>query len=365
MSLIGLPSPYGVYPVSRYPKENTFLGQLNTNEQRLYNYVDKGNWVLPNQNPLVQFLTLLPTDVTQSDEYLFNAINAAYNRIASTLSFTSIYTKGKNFHQVLFPEIDHHTLIHVPFGLETKPYKYYFDLPLTAFRPLTTLYTTDTHIRYSTHRLTNGLATNTYQSDYTIVSLNPIELGISYIKYCRNRIKDNRDIGLNPRSFIAGFILANFYLQHNQYVFTNLLKTYFYKIDTPEWSMVNINRELREYIHFQDYQLTQRVFTSFNHFIQQLLTIPKIESIMVPSIYPTGGLSKSFTQLQWIYYYGEIDWVCRYLRKLNEQGRDDTLLKAQLRPFLLKNENSIKNIISIPLWAHHFSELMKDLRELV
>lgn len=171
-------------------------------------------------------------------------------------------------------------------------------------------------------------------------------------------------VGLSPHSFIGGFVLANFYLQHNHYVFTNLLKSYFYKIDNPEWSMVNIERELREYIHFQDSQLTSRVFTSFGHFIQQLLTIPQIEKIMVPSIYPMGGLSKSFSQLQWIYYYGEVDWACRYLRKLQEQGREDRLLTGMLRSFLLKNEATLKNIITLPLWYHHLIELLKDLRDL-
>lgn len=350
------------YATSKYGRGN-LSSVLETNAERLFDYIDKGNWVLQNQNPLVQFLVNLSLDINQSDEYLYNEIASRMNRLASECKFTSLYNKGKSFTHAVFPEKEHETLIVVPFGDNAfHSQNYYFSVSVNNLRPLRTLYTTDTRIRYSTNRMTDQVPVS--KSDYTIVQLDPFALAIGYVRYCRERIASERLLGLTPQSYIANIPLATFYVQHNQYVFMNLMGEHKFKIDDTKWTKVDISTELDKYLIWLKQTLEGMVFKSFNHFERQLKGPMYAGDELNQIIFPVTGLSLSFKQMSWVYSFGGMDWASRYLRMLQYQGRDDSAFREYLHGFFKYTYTTVSGSIPSPLWSAHFKGLYNDLQKL-
>lgn len=351
------------YSIIQYPKKGYLDNLLAFNSNTLFNYIDKGNWVLENQNPLVNFLKKFSLSITQPDEYLYNEIEYKSNHQASSSQFTSIYNKGNSYQKVVFPEPTHQTLFVVPFGKPQFPLRYYQTTPLKNLNALTTIYTTDTRIRYSTNRMTENISSDSSSTALSIIQIDPFALCFGYIRYCRERIEKERFIGLTPNSYIAGLPLANFYMRHNQLVFNNQL---FGKItvDTPKWTATDIRNELKQYLDFQNEVLGNIVFKSFHHYVQQLSQGIMIGGQLPQSIFPYAGNSRSYIQLSWVYSFGSMGWAIQYLQRLKQQNREDSAFCAYLQPFLKNGLTLFLNQIPNKIWKDQFTALFTTLKML-
>lgn len=345
--------------ITLYGKNRYFGSLLENNNQALIRYVNKTPWVLPNQHPLVQFIILLSLDITQKDEFIYNTIAYKYQQIASSLNITSLRKPGRSFNHVIFPEKEHNTLFVVPFNNDNHPKKY-FNSSLDSLCPLTTIFTTDTKIRYDTTALTNGAA-YPGKSDYTVIQVDPFALGIGYIRYCRRLIKEGMDVGVNPRAYVCGLVLANFFIQHNQSVIVNLIEGDGISIESTKWNKLDITRELSEYLSFQRRQEGVIVFESFHHYTDMLSQGKYIGDRLTDSIYPDNGLSNAFNQLGWVYDFGQMNWAFKYLSALHKYGRSDDVFKSIIKKFLRNNVNTLTTSIQDPLWKHLYVNMFNDL----
>lgn len=349
------------YSTVNYHGGRNLITVMGANNQRLINYVLTHNWFLDNQNPLVTFLKNLSLDINQPDEYLYNTIASKCYHIASLCNITSIYNKGRTFNKILFPEKEHETLLVIPFSKSQYDYRYYFNKDIKVLKPLTTLYTTDTRIRYSTNRMTDNV--NSAKKDFSIVQIDPYALAIGYVRYCRSRIADENPSALTPNFYLSTLPLATFYIQHNNYILLNLLHNSNFEIDETKWAQVNIKNELLNYLKFQNYTLNNITFKSISHYIRQLNAIPK-EFQTYDNITPANGLSSSFIQLSWIYNYGPMQISIMYLEKIKSVGLIDSAYKNYLKNFLNYNLSTLSNLIPNKLWAEQFDNLFLRLKNL-
>lgn len=357
---IGLPMYTITHSTLKYPKAARYVSLLQTNQAALYRYLRSGNWVVANENPLVQFLLLLEIDEQQNDAWLYQQIKQRQNSLASLLNFSSLYSKGKNFLRVVFPELNHHTWLCVPFG-ETEGENYLLTDEGVIPRPLTTVYTTDTTFRYDTHSVTRS-ATLLPEPTFTLIQIDPTALGIGYARYLRQRINAGINVGLTPHAYVASQVMASFYLQHNLMVTVNLSRQVYptYRQDKPDWSPMDISRPTLEYVAFLRETLTRKPMGAYEHYIDQLCTLPQYGSILKDSLLPRKGLSASFVIMRWIYQVCELLSTEGYLDNLLVTKQVDPLTLGKINLALLLKPMLIRQIPD-SRWQTHLEGRLNQL----
>lgn len=350
------------YPVVEYYGGRNLNITFGVNNERMIQYSLSTNWLLDNQNPLVSFLKNLSLDINQSNEYLYNAIASKSYTIASLCKLTSIYSKGKSFNKILFPEPKHETILVIPFGKSIHDINYYFNTDLKLLNPLTTIYTTDNRIRYSTTRLTDNINSN--KIDFTVVQVDPYALAIGYIRYCKDKINSNDLSTLTPNFYLSTLPLANFYKQHNNYVLLNLLNNKNFEVDGTKWNQVDIKQNLNNYLDFQNYTLSKLSLKSITQYIQQLNALPDQFKTYL-NLNPINGFSSSFIQLSWVYNFAPMQISINYLNLINSINLTDDGLHSYLRKYLNYNVNTLTNNIPDVSWNMEYRRLFNELKSLV
>lgn len=362
MAVLLPPSTKITNGIPLYGKTNYLNSLIENNNRGLIHYADKTPWSLPNQHPLVQFLILLSLDISKPDEFIYNEVAYRYKQIASTCQMTSLRNPGISFTRVIFPEKEHHTLLVVPFK-DDNDYKKYFNVPLDSLRPLMTLFTTDTVLRYDTTALTSSIIPQG-KSTYTAIQVDPFALAIGYVRYCRKLIQDNTEVGVNPRAYITNLPLVNLFIQHNQNVIVNLTEGDGISVEPTKWNKIDISRELSEYLSFQRRQEGVVTFKSFQHYINLLSQGKNIGEGLKSSIYPDNGISTAFNQLAWAYNYNEMGWAYRYLSMLAKYNQQDSVFKNEVKKFLRYNIGMLTASIKDPLWNHLYKRMFRDLLDI-
>lgn len=353
------------YPLTLYGKLNYLNSLLEENHSRLRNYVDKGNWVLQNQNPIVQFIANMNIDLEWDDEYIFNYIQANYENVASLCNFTTLRNKGENHPHSVFPEKQHDVLITIPFGEPPHPMAYYYeDEAYQNLFPLRTLFTTDIKQRWSITDMTDNGNASTYQNSYTVVQLDPFALVIGYVRYYRDRVKNERLVGLTPNSYVAKYPLANFYLQHNQMVVLNYIwdGVEGMKFDKPKWAMVDYKRWVVDFAETTKNGMARVNPETIDHFIKQSFQVNQ-HGGATDSLYPYIGLSRSFIQLGWVYAYSGMRLAIAYADYCQWVGKPDSLFKSRANKFIRGDVNSMANQIKDPKWKALYIRMFKELKE--
>lgn len=350
------------YPLTLYGKLNYLTELFERNYLKLLEYIEKGNWVAPNQNVLVQFLVNMDVSLDWDDEYIYNYIGTKYKTVASTLGITSVFKKGKDHIKSVFPENDHHSHIFIPFGNSEYSFnEYFYELPYETLLPLKPIFTTDTKQRWNTNDLTSNVVTS--GSNYTIIQLDPYALVIGYVRYCRERIKEDKLVGLTPHSYIMRYPLANFYYLHNLLVSMNycLEGLSGYEIKEGKWNLVNYDRWIKEYALYIKYSMSKFNPRSIYHFININSTLN--DNILNKSIYPFMGMSESFPHLGLLYTFNAMNISIHYDRYCKYVGKTDGSFLTMVKKFLRNDIKYLSGNITDPIWNKLFIDMFKDLKK--
>lgn len=350
------------YSLLLYGKRDYLIRLYQINYNKQLRYIENGNWVLPNQNKLVQFIVSFGIDLQWDDDYIYNYIKSNYSRVGSLMGFTSLYNRGESFKNILFPESNHETLIVLPFNTG-RDKDYYFETKLEDLVYLKTLYTTDLRQRWDITLLTSENKP-TIQNNYTIVELDPFALLIGYVRYIRDRISNDRILGLTPHSFVTKYPIANFYLQHNFIVNLNYInsETIPFDTDKPKWNMIPYERWVKEMSQFLYYSISSQSIKNLLHYLN---TITQLNSNLInQSIFPDNKLSIKFTQLVWVYEYNTMNLSVMYLRYLKFLGKTDEEFSSLIKSFLIGDVRSLTRPINNVLWRNHYIGLFMELKRL-
>ena len=351
-------------PINLYGKLNYLKNIIETNNNRLDNYVEFGNLVLPNQNALVEFLMMFSIDPDWDEEYLYNIIASKANRNGSNCNFNTLFNRGVNFTNTIFPEKDHNTFFVIPFGENNKSIQYYKDLGYKLMCPFRTIYSTDTLQRYNVANMLLSANVKNRGSEYTIVQIDPFELCFGYYYYLKERIRNNRIVGLSPHAYILKYPIANFYKQHNGYIIFNYLnnETNSIEIEDTPFNKIDYSNLLKDFIKFQESTLGSRKYDGIWHFIKQVGQLNTNDTLL--SVYPDVKNSLSFKQLACMYNYGNLHIARIYLNYCELLGFPDGRLNNNLNTFYKENLNSVTTTIKDVLWLKHFKDIYNEVKEL-
>lgn len=353
------------YPLVRYGKLDYLSGLLLDNEDKAKRYVNKGNWILENQNPLIQFIVNMEIDIDWNDEFIYNHIRAKYLSVSSLCEFTSLRNPGSSHIHTVFPEKEHHVLITTPFGEPEYNWEYYFkEEAYQNLIPLKTIFTTDVMQRWAVHEMTTHGNVTRGESTYTVVQLDPFALVIGYVRYYRDRVKQGLYLGLTPAAYLSKYPLVNFYFQHNLMVAVNYGVDGItdIPIDKPKWTLMPYSRFMGDYAQFIKSTMFAVNPDSIHHFLQQSYQLNP-NGVATDGFYPKQGLSDQFLQLGWVYSYSAMRVALSYCKYLDSVGKDDTAFKSTVKRFLRNDLGTLTSKIRNPLWKALFARMFKDLKE--
>lgn len=353
------------YPLVKYGKLDYLSGLLLDNLAKGTDYVGKGNWILQNQNPLIQFIVNMDINIDWEDEYIFNHIRANYLATASLCDFTCLRNPGDSHIHTLFPEKEHHVLITVPFGEPEHNWKHYYeDEAYQNLYPLKTIFTTDIKQRWAVHEMTTHGNVTRGDSTYTVVQLDPYALIIGYVRYYRDRVKKGFYLGLTPAAYLSKHPFVNFYFQHNLMVTTNYAVDGITDIpsDKPKWALVPYTKQMADYVSFIKSTMFAVNPDSVHHFLQQSYQLNPF-GISNDGFYPKLSLSDQFMQLGWVYCYSGMNAALSYCKYLESVGKRDTAFESTVKRFLRNDLGTLTSKIRNPLWKALFVRMFRDLKE--
>lgn len=348
------------YPIRAYGSLGNLRRIMRRNYDSFEDWLNLGNRTVQNQNPLVLLLQQFSVNVEWTPDYLISVIDSTAQSNASLINLTGLYNRGKDHPLSIYPEVNHHTLLVVPFGSPDRAQiNGYFTKELSSLIPLFPIYTTDFRQRWD---LTKLMDTQTYKADtpiYTIIQIDIYALVIGFYRW----LKSGRTVGNSPHAYIANFPLMNCYMQHNELVNFNYLneKKGFMHIDKAQFSIEPYLGGLDGYTEWKNDILKNEAPRSFTEFIQ----FNRPSDLLVDQtlmIYPPTYKSLSFMQMSWVWSLASLGMVQKYLAYLKASKGVDGLMMAQLRDYY-KNSLSIQlNQIKDQYWETHFSQIWNDTK---
>lgn len=352
------------YGVRSYPSLSNLTRIMDRNNDRFDDFLNLGNRPAPNQNPLVQFMQLFSVDVTWTKDYLINVINDKINQYASQVNFTSLYNRGKNHLESVYPESNHNTLLVVPFGNPTPiQINRYFSIPLNELVPLFPIYTTDYKQRWNIRDLIDSQIRSNPTDVFTIIQIDPHALLIGYWRW----LKMNHEWGKSPHGYLTNFPLGNCYKYHNELVNFNYLNGNEDKINVVKdgWTLEPYFVPLESYTEFKNKYLLGTVLKSFTQFFQiNEKTNPDVS--LSKMIFPVTYKSLFFVQMSWVWSLASLGMVQHYIPYNKFVGAVDGELGNNLDIYFQKVPlQSQLNQIKSDVWRAHFLyiwNLVKEIR---
>ena len=348
------------YGIRSYGGLNNLRRITARNDDAFESFINLGNRTLPNQNPLVNFLLQFSVNVEWDEKYLISVIDNKINNAASACNFTSLYNRGKNFTEAVYPERNHNTLIAVPFHKpDSAQIDGYFNNELMSLVPFFPIYTTDTVQRFDIMAL---MDTKNYTCDkvtFSIVQLDVYALVIGFWRW----LKLNRDVGASAHAYIAHFPLMNFYEYHNELVNYNYLHDNWndFKIMQGTFNLEPFTTQLRDYTAHKNSVLMKEHMDSFTNFIQVNETV-NINVDQMKMVLPQIGKSGSFIQMSWLWTLASLGWEDKYLFYTKFLGTLDGPNDSMMREFFNNPIQTIKGQIKDPAWEQHFVMLWNKVK---
>lgn len=347
-------------------KEYGVLGNLRRimarNDDSFEKYINMANRVLPNQNPLVQFLLMFSVNVEWSEEYLINVIDTKLQQNASLANLTSLYNKGKNHIGCVYPETGHNTLLVVPFGKpSSSQINGYFTKEINSIVPLFPIYTTDTKQRWDVMELINTQVSKSPKEIFSIVQIDAYALVIGFWRWLRRGI----DWGNSPHGYLMNFPIMNCYLYHNELVNYNYLNDNESKISISQggFALEPYGTHLTDYTIYKNKYLMSNPMKSFTNFV----TVNQVTNIAVDQnkmIFPETYKSMFFVQMQWIWTLGALGMVSHYLKYNHFLGTEDGRIKSDLNIYYLTPVQTQLGQIKSDVWKKHFLEVYTEVEKI-
>lgn len=339
-----------------FPPLGTLRKILDRNFDKCLEHYSMGNIVLPNQNPLVQFLLQLSIDPTWDVDTLKLNLELNIRKVASQVKFTSIYNRGKDFSLTLFPESNHRTLIVTPYE-ETV---YDFDKGETG-SALRTIMTTSTKHYWNPKELTDAVSRTLPNDTYSVVELDPIKLAAGYWFYLKHRIQNGINVGLSPHHYCF-LELIKFYREHNNVVLFNLVsEDVKVEVQSAGFAMESYTERLDSYCSWLLRYLKVNGVKNFSEYTT--LFSPIYSGMSIPeTIVPFHPKTMMFVQLAWVYTLSSLYWMNGLLKYQDFLGYEDGMEESSLEVFFRINENFNGNQILDPYWKKFYLELWKEVK---
>lgn len=349
-------------------REYSALGNLRRivarDTQSFSDYIDLGNRTIQNQNPLVLLLQQFSVDVEWTPDYLISMIGSKAQSAASILDLTSLYNRGKNFTEVVYPESNHNTLLVVPFGEPSRDkINSYFKDSLNSLVPLYPIYTTDTLQRWDIMPMIDSQSYKAPTELYTIVNIDIYALVIGYYRWLKRGV----NVGNSPHAYIANFPLMNCYVYHNELVNYNYLNGQGDKlsIDKGAFTLEPYKTQLGDYTEYKHRYCLGNVLKSFTQFFEVNQTVnPFVDQNKM--IFPDTYKSLFFVQMNWVWSLASLGMVNHYLSYNNFLGSVDGQMKSQLESYFQTTSlQSQVGQIKADRWDKHFYDVWKDVKALL
>lgn len=330
------------------------------NDDSFESFINLASRTIPDQNPLVQFIRLFAVNVEWTEQYLINVIDAKINNNASAVNFTSLYNRGKNFTNVVYPETNHNTLMVVPFHKpSTSQINGYFNNELNSLVPFFPIYTTDTIQRFDIMPLMDTKKYSCDRATFSIVQIDVYALIIGYWRW----LKLNRDVGASMHAYLVNYPIMNFYEYHNELATYNYLSDRWseFKVQQGSFSIEPFATQLRDYTDHKNRYMMKEHMDSFTNFIQ----INEVINMNVDPrkmIFPEMGKSTAFMQLAWVWTIASLGMVDKYMHYTNLLGTVDGVNEAKVKAFYKFPVNTIKGQIKADYWEQHFMQLYNKVK---
>lgn len=356
-------SPNGLnYAVKEWGTLGNLRRIMARNDDRFEEWTKLGNRVLPNENPLVQFLLMFSVNVEWDRDYLINVIDLHIQQYASQVNLTSLYNRGTNHLTSFYPESNHNTLLVVPFDKPSaSQINGYFNNELNSLVPLYPIYTTDFKQRWDVTELLN---TSSYKSPNDIFTIVQIDVYALIIGYWRH-LQRNVEWGNSPHGYLASFPLMNLYLYHNELVNYNYLNSNGEKIDIKKgkFNLEPYFTNLKDYTDYKNRYLLSQPMKSFSNFVQ----VNGVTNIAVDQnkmIFANAGKSLFFVQMSWVWSLGSLGMVKHYLEYSNFVGAVDGQVRSDLAIYFKQSLSSQENQIRSDVWRKHFAVVHSQVDQL-
>lgn len=204
--------------VYKYGRLSNVIRILDFNRAQWIARNDNTTYVLQNQHPLVQLLSLMNIQPEWDPTYLKAMIEMQVDSWASTIGITSIYNKGVVKQNVMYANGLTEMLVSYPAKDNLDDY---FDLDERDICSIIPLISTETDIRYTN---TTSLKNDPMNyGGFAVIGVDITALGIGYWRYLNERLAEGSETGLGHHRYLAGTPLINARcLQHQLSVFNSL-----------------------------------------------------------------------------------------------------------------------------------------------
>lgn len=346
------------YSVPQYGGLGNLQRIIARNRENYRKYFQLGNRVVPSQHPLVQLLQHFSVDIVSGSESLFNLVELKSRQYASLVNLTSLYNKGKDHLDTVFPESNHHTLFVVPFDNEYGLTIDDLSREKISEQPiLSTIFSTSNIQYWDLSKLLDSEIRKSQEDFYTAIQVDVHRLVLSYYYYLTDRVSNDINVGLTPQHFIY-LVLMDYYPVHNETVMLNYTAGDRIVIQDPPFAFTDYAMDLDKYVTWKKKKLMSDRLRSFTEYMEYH-----------PTLYPNSGpfincgKSQMFIQLGWIYTLAALYWVKPYLSYMDYMGYQDPIIESQLRTFYKLNPAFILNQIKDPYWRNKFHNVHLDLKE--
>lgn len=345
------------YSVPQYGGLGNLQHIFNRNIENYKRFFSQGNRVVPSQHPLVQLLQHFSVDITSDAESLFNLVELKARQYASLMNITSLYNKGKDHLDTVFPESNHHTLFVLPFDneygitIDNLSREKVLELPI-----LSTIFSTSNVQYWDISQLLDSVVRTSNEAFYSAIQIDIHRLVLGYYYYLQERVKSDIHVGLTPQHYIF-LVLLDYYPVHNQTILLNYTAGDKVVIQDPPFAFTDYSVDLTKYVTWKKKKLMSDRLRSFTEYMDYHPTDYPLSGPFIPS-----GKSLMFVQLGWIYTLAVLYWIKPYLDYMDYMGYQDPVIESQLRTFYKMNPAFILNQIKDPYWKNKFNNVYLDLK---
>uniref|UniRef100_A0AAU8KZC3 Virion structural protein n=1 Tax=Pantoea phage Survivor TaxID=3232176 RepID=A0AAU8KZC3_9CAUD len=333
------------------------------NDDSFESWLNLGGRTVQNQNPLVGLLQVFSVNVEWTTDYLINVIDTNAQSLASLMSMTCLYNKGKDHPLSVYPESNHRTLLVVPFGKPDRvQINSYFSSDLNNLVPFYPIYTTDTKQRWDLTELMDTQDRKAETPIHTIIQIDIYALVIGFYRW----LKSGREYGNSPHGYIANFPLMNCYLYHNELVNFNYLNSRENSIyiSKGEFALEPYAGNLKDYTDHKNRAMLTEPMKSYTEFIQINQPV-NIAVDQYKMIFPDTYKSLMFMQLSWVWTFPALGMAEKYLAYNKAIGTVDGVFMAALRDYYKESFQAQVNQIKDQNWATKFTQLHNDVKTFI
>lgn len=331
---------------------------------------EQNTYFLPNENSIVQLLSLMGINPEWSFEYLAATIAMQYDNWASMMNITCVLNKGKVKTDLYYGKDSTELLVALP---PLKDYVSYLKIPENLRTPIVPLYSTETDIDYIP---INGDKDSVIgEPRVGITGIDLAALAIGYWQYLNERISAGYMTGLSPHYYAAGVPFINAKILQHQLSFFNSLYAMGIEGKPLEDCLIQNNKDFsvnpiediaRDYLDFLHISFTTTPSRSVEHFVKRIVPFIPLDKNVLDN---NPGKYESYSVTNAIWQLPVIKIISCMLHYNNQIFSSVPFVLSEIKIWARQDiEGMIRQYIPKPLAGHyklHVSrmlDLVKDGR---